>query len=1033
MLEVRLLGKFEVRYENKLINIASRPAQSLFAYLILNAGIAHRREKLAGMLWPDSLEETARSNLRHALWKIRKSFPASQKRTIQYLLADDLAIMFDPTAETWLDVAEIEKLREDASTEELVAVLSHYQGDLLPGFYDEWVVLEREHLHSVYEQHMAQLMSLLENENRWLDILDWGERWIKFGQKPEPAYRALMSAHAAKGNMSKVVAAYERCAKSLKEFGIEPSEQTRALYDRLKAGKENLEIGSTIPATENSKISPKTNLPVPLTSFIGRGKAVEQIVQLVDKNRFVTLTGPGGVGKTRLAIQSSQKMKNKFKDGVWWVELAPLTDPVLVPPAVGQVLGVRQSSSQPLLESLKTFLREKQLLLILDNCEHIIRACAQFVEQLLTACDHLKILATSREALGLTSESPWPVPMLSLPNLKHGSLVDSLMGYEGIHLFVDRAGLANPDFMLTNQNAFSVMQVCERLDGMPLAIELAAARVKMMSVSEIAKRLDERFDFLTGGSRTALPRHQTLRATLDWSHDLLTGPERVLFRRLAAFAGGFTLRAVESVASGESISKSQIIDLLGQLINKSLVVVERPSEDSEAETRYGMLETIHEYAREKLREAEDESLVLTRHLEFFLGFAEEAQYELHAAGQRRWYRRLEHDHDNLRAALAWALQTHAIEEGMRIVGALHWFWWIRGYWSEGRQWAVKFISEPEGQAHTYARGMAVGAAGDFTYELGDLETGKTYLRDAVTIGRELGEMGKTLVGLWLIGISYTEWGGDLEEAHEALEEGLHAMEYTPPRVQWITAWLHHCLGVTLTMQEDYANSREHSEKSIEIALAMGDRYMSIYPLGQLGSVLARQGLLAEGKRHLQEALAVEREMGDRKDSAISLGMLGGIACLEGSYDEARATLEEALQISRELSWRSGVASLLSTLAFAEGLAGNYGRADELYRESLPLCVEYGEQGDVVNVLDGMAQLAALRGQYERAARLFGVSASASKSLSSALWYVFRPEHERLIQLARRSLGEETFTVLQQAGRTLAMEQVMEFVIREFSQ
>src|SRR6266540_808454 len=274
MLEVRLLGRFEVSHDGKPIPITSRPAQSLFAYLIMNAGTLHRREKLAGLLWPDSLEETARDNLRHTLWKIRKALPP--KPTTEYLLADDLSIAFNTASDHWFDAAELEKLSESASADELMAVLSEYQGELLPGFYEEWVVLEREHLYSIFEHQMARLLSLLQNENRWLDILDWGERWIKLGQKPEPAYRALMSAHAAKGDMSKVAATYERCVKSLKEFQVEPSEQTRALYERLKVGKETLETGSTVRVIDKRRESLKTNLPVPLTSFIGREKEVDQ-------------------------------------------------------------------------------------------------------------------------------------------------------------------------------------------------------------------------------------------------------------------------------------------------------------------------------------------------------------------------------------------------------------------------------------------------------------------------------------------------------------------------------------------------------------------------------------------------------------------------------------------------------------------------------------------------------------------------------------------------------------------------------------
>src|SRR6266498_1162287 len=545
MLEVHLLGKFEVKYNNELFNISSRPAQSLFAYLILNAGTAHRREKLAGLLWLDSLEETARDNLRHALWRIRKVLPPKPK--IEYLLADDLSIAFNASSDYWLDAAELEKLSENTSADEMMAVLSEYQGELLPGFYDEWVVLEREHVYSILEHHMARLMSLLQDEKRWLDILDWGERWIKLGQKPEPAYRALMTAHAAKGDMSKVAATYERCVKALKELVIEPSEQTRALYQRLKSGKENFETGTTVPVKEKRKESPKTNLPVPITSFIGREKEVEEIIKLLGKNRLVTLTGAGGMGKTRLAIQASNKLVGKFRDGVWWIELVGLNDASLVPQAVAKAVDVREVPNQPLIETLAENLGSKQILLVMDNCEHLISACAQLADRLLSECKNLEMLATSREALDILGETVWHAPSLSLPDMQEGVGIKSLSKYESVRLFAERAEVLQPQFQLTEQNVQAVVQICRRLSGMPLAIELAAARIKLMTADEIASRLNDRFSLLTSGNRTALPRQQTLRAAIDWSHDLLTEPEQILFRRLSIFAGGFRLNAAESV------------------------------------------------------------------------------------------------------------------------------------------------------------------------------------------------------------------------------------------------------------------------------------------------------------------------------------------------------------------------------------------------------------------------------------------------------------------------------------------------------
>src|SRR5215207_597644 len=338
MLEVRLLGRFEVSRDGKPIAITSRPAQSLFAYLILSAGTSHRREKLAGLFWPDSLEETARDNLRHALWRVRKALESAS--SVRFLHADDLGIGFEKSSDYWLDAADLEKLSENASADELMAVLSEYQGELLPGFYDEWVALEREHLASIFEHHMARLMSLLQTENRWLDILEWSEHWIQLGQKPEPAYRALMSAHAAKGDMSKVAATYERCVKSLHEFGMEPSEQTKEVYENLKARKEYLK-----PIPVSTKFIAKgisSNVPVPLTSFIGREKELKQIASLLSASRLVTLTGPGGVGKTRLAIQTAHDSIRKFKDGVFWVGLVGLSNESLIPQQIAQSLNVRE-------------------------------------------------------------------------------------------------------------------------------------------------------------------------------------------------------------------------------------------------------------------------------------------------------------------------------------------------------------------------------------------------------------------------------------------------------------------------------------------------------------------------------------------------------------------------------------------------------------------------------------------------------------------------------------------------------------------
>jgi predicted ATPase/DNA-binding SARP family transcriptional activator len=881
MLKVRLLGAFEVK-QKKLISIPSRPSQSLFAYLILNAGTFHRREKLAGLLWPDSLEETARDNLRHALWRVRKALPAHQKT--EYLLTDDLSIAFNTSAEYWLDAAELEKLSENASADELMAVLSAYQGELLPGFYDEWVLLEREHLYSIFEHHMARLMSLLQNENRWLDILDWAERWIKLGQKPEPAYRALMLAYAAKGDMSKVAATYERCVKSLREFGMEPSEQTRALYEKLKLGRETFKTGSAIPMKEKRKEFPKTNLPVLLTSFIGREKEVEEIAKLLGKNRLLTLTGSGGVGKTRLAIQSANSLISKFKDGVWWIDLASLSDPSRVPQVVAQVVDVPGIPNQPLIKTLAEYFRSKQALLVLDNCEHLISACAQLADQLLSTCEKLKILATSREGLDILGEKIWPVPSLSLPEMNGSYTIKSLTKFEAIRLFIERSLLVQPKFELTNQNEKAVVQICHRLSGMPLAIELAAARVKIMSVDEIAKRLDDRFDLLTAGSRTALPRHQTLRATIDWSFDLLSDKERILFRRLSIFAGGFTLDAAEAIAAAGDIVQSQVIEILGNLINKSLVRVEERLEDAQVETRYGLLETIREYAREKLREAGEEDSLRSRHLEFFVNMAETVEFKLEGVNQKVWLDRLEKEIDNLRTSLDWALEHEEIDPALRLAGALRRFWFIRAHHNEGVERLKTILDHPKAMQPSPARLKALNAYFFMLWpSLADIQPRG---EEALALSIQLGD-------------------------------------------RWNSAFALLWLGVGATAQEDYSLARSYLEQSLEIWRELEEKTYAAWSFVYLGEV----ALLQDDKPRAQElylqAVPSLRKAQDYPFLAIPLRRLGQLAMLQDDLPNAAAFIKESLQLNWAVHDYRGVGACLVALATLSLEQGENERAIKL--------------------------------------------------------------------------------------------------------
>jgi predicted ATPase/DNA-binding XRE family transcriptional regulator len=732
---------------------------------------------------------------------------------------------------------------------------------------------------------------------------------------------------------------------------------------------------------------PQTNLPIPLTSFIGREKEVQEIIRLLNKHRLVTLTGPGGVGKTRLAIQSSSKLLSKFKGGVWWVELAPLTDEALVPQAIAKALGLREIPNQSLNETLSNFLRSKQLLLVLDNCEHLIAGCAQLADGLLSTCPNLKILTTSREALGLTSEEVWSVPILSLPNPQRMSLSDLLMQYEGIRLFVERASAAKSDFTLTERNTLSVAQVCQRLDGMPLAIELAAARVKMMAVSEIAKRLDDRFDLLTAGSRTALPRHQTLRAAIDWSYDLLSEPERIFLSRLSVFAGGFTLDAAEEVAAGGNVLKPQVTHLLGQLINKSLVTVAARLEDSESETRYGMLETIREYAREKLDESDETERLRQQHCDFFVGFAEQAEPKLKGADQFATLDRLEREHGNLRAAWDCAIKSDA-ELALRLASALLGFWLMRGNPSEGREWSAKLLERTKQWGQTARRAHTLSLAGRLAHFQADFASARMLLEQALSIARV---------------------SGDKKEIAFAL------------------LWL----GRTASRQRDEQIAQSLIEEALTIYQELQDEWgivMAFHRLAELAKTRGEHGKAQE--EFFMKTLAKYRNLGDRFMAGEVLNALGEVARFEGDYERAGTFYEQALEILRELGSRFPPATPLVNLAWVSLHGGDYRKARALFEESLKLNREYGDTIGMVECLGGFAAILGMTGKPEQAARLFGAveSLPESSGMAGGLEPPDQKEFDHYVAVVHGQLDEAAFEKAWAEGRAMTMEQAIAYAL-----
>jgi predicted ATPase/DNA-binding CsgD family transcriptional regulator len=618
--------------------------------------------------------------------------------------------------------------------------------------------------------------------------------------------------------------------------------------------------------------SPPDNLPLQLSSFVGREKELAEVKRLLEDARLLTLTGSGGCGKTRLALAVAGELVEGFEDGVWLAELAPLSDPSLVPQAVASTLSVREQQGRSPTETLSDYLGSKRVLLVLDNCEHLIESCAGLAETLLRSCPELRVLATSREALGIVSEVAWPVPSLSLPDLRRLPDIESLPRYESARLFVERAAAVKPSFTITEQNVAAVAQVCYRLDGIPLALELAAARAKVLPVEQIADRLDDCFRLLAAGGRTAMPRHKTLHATMAWSHELLSGGERVLFRRLAVFAGGFSLEAAELVCAGGDLERAEVLGLLSHLVDKSLVV----AREEGGEARYRLLETVQQYGREKLENAGEVGQVRERHAGYYLALAEEAEPELKREQQVAWLERLERERDNLRLAMRWLLGRGEPEEAARLGWALWLFWGIRAHFAEGRRWMEQALS---GSAMTAsARAKALFVAGMMANHQGDHRAAEPLIKESLGLFRGLGDRLGTAYALSNAGFA-------------AIGQGRH---------ERAIALIEESVDLFLEVEEKWGASIQFCF----LAVAWRDR-----------------GDHARAKQLAERGLALSREVGERQSISSALYILATLTQAERDPEHARDLFEEGLTVSAELGNEADVAHCLEGLASIAGAEG----------------------------------------------------------------------------------------------------------------
>ncbi len=774
------------------------------------------------------------------------------------------------------------------------------------------------------------------------------------------------------------------------------------------------------------------NLPLQVTSFIGREKEMEAAKRLLWDARLVTLTGPGGTGKTRLALQIAAEFLEFYPDGAWLVELAPLSDPALLPQTVANVLGIRESSNRPIMTLLTDYLRTRELLLILDNCEHLVEASAQFVNTLLHACPHIFILVSSREALGIAGESPFRVPSLSTPDARRLPPFEVLTQFEAVRLFIERAETVLPGFTVTKDNAPAIAQICYRLDGIPLAIELAAARVQVLRVDQIAARLDNRFRLLAGGSRAALPRHQTLQSLIDWSYDLLPEIERVLLQRLSVFAGGWTLEAAEAICCGEGIQPDEILDLLIQLVNKSLASADRAHGARGAEIRYRLLETIRQYARDKLLAAGGGERIRDRHLEYFLTLAERAAPELRGAHQVLWLDLLENELDNLRAALEWSLEFDAstpltgknIEEGLRLAAALFWLWHLRGHASEGIEWLERALTMQaeagNGRDLMSVRAQALLASGLLKLFQSNPGGALPLLEESLALSGEMGMEGRQVkaYSLWGLG-GAASYQGNSDKARKLIEESLALFREAGDKFG-VTECLN-TLGDIALSQGNYEQAGKVWEESLILKRERGDKDGIAFSLAQLGNIAFLEGDFKRATPLYEEAARLFREVGNRFFASTTYYSLGETAWAQGDYGRAAKSYEEALALGRGVDEERAVAFVLYDLGAMARSQGNYEQASGMLEQAVALFREIGNKWGLANVFYGLGEVAWARGEYEQAGRKFEEALALGRELDGrfivalALYGLGKVAHSRGNYETAYALHREALTIRRGTG------------------
>jgi predicted ATPase len=918
-------------------------------------------------------------------WRLKSDEPRALRLALNDVTVD--ALEFDAKVKAG-DVASLERATQ------------LYRGSILEDCAEDWALNERRRREQSYVAALEKLSQAAshvgDNRQAAVHLRDA----LAIDPYREDLLRALMEALAADGNPTSALLSYRQYRALLaRELAGEPSEETVALFQRLKT-ETKLAVRKPISQNDlrsrNDQSRPKRTLPVPFTELIGRENEVRELIDLLGQTRLLTLTGTGGIGKTRLAIRVAEELEREFSGAIYFVDLAPLLDPGLLSEAVRA--AVRASLDDPSASPLDAVCRvigDNQTLIVLDNCEHLIRDCARLADVLLSRCQRLKLLATSRQNLGLNGETVWRAPSLAAPVTTSRRLlaaniakVQDYRGYPAIRLFWERARASESTFQLTQRNVVAVAKVCSLLDGIPLAIELAAVWVKAMPVERIAQRLTDRFRMLLDrdGSlpRGPVPRHETLRASIDWSYDLLTEQERTLLQRLSIFVGGWTLEAAEAICSAGSIEEWSVFGLLTSLVDKSLVRY-LPHED-----RYRMLETIRQYLIERI-DPDVGFETSQRHMHYFLELAESAEPELRGSRQGDCLDRLEADHDNLRAALSRSRSLpDESESSVRLASALYLFWEKRGFLAEGREQLSLALTANSNKASVY-RAKALNVSAILAYRQAEFGLARSLHHEALRIRRELADRPGIASSLSNLGVIALEQG-DLVEAREYFEESLLLSREVGHR--WGEALCLHHLGNVALNEGAYDVARGLFERSLDLSRDLGDISLVAHLLGKLSIVAYQQRDFQIAKTLGEERLAILRDLGDRFTIADALCLLAVAYSGSKQFEEARSLHNESLEINRDLHNVTGIACSLEEMAALEMEAPRKNGSDV------------------------------------RVPRLFGAAEALRESIGAPVPPNLREAHFRHVERAREAMDNSSFEAAWAEGRAMTMEQAVEYAMQQ---